>query len=144
MHAQSLATVKSQPEERAGEAVCDLGRILCEELTVACAARGHQVLATATTTARGVAGVITRGPGAGLVPLWGAGRTWCDMTITTSDSARLRDEHVRKAGRARRLEDAVRRRRSSVDELSPALYTGQSYTEVSEALPIVVVEIMVR
>jgi len=66
------------------------------------------------------------------------------MTITTSDSARLRDEHVRKAGRARQLKDAVRRRRSSVEELSPALYTGQSYTEDNEASSIVVVEIMVR
>jgi hypothetical protein len=126
VHAQSLATVKSQPEERAGEAVvCDLGRIQCEALAVARAARGHQVPATATTTARGVAGVIRRGPEATLVGLWAAGRTWRDMTITTHDSAHLRDEHVRKAGRAHQLDDAVRRRRSSVDELSPALHTGR-------------------
>jgi hypothetical protein len=105
VHAQFLATVKKgQPEERAGEAVvCDLGRILCEAL----------------------AGVIRRGPGARLPGLWGAGRTWCDMTLTTSDSARLREEHVRKAGRARQLEDAVRRRRSSVHELALALHTGR-------------------
>jgi hypothetical protein len=83
--------------------VCDLGRILCEAL----------------------AGVIRRGPGARLPGLWGAGRTWWNMTITTSDSAHLRDEHVRKAGRARQLEDAVRRRRFSVDELSLALHTGR-------------------
>ena len=83
--------------------VCDLGRILCEAL----------------------AGVIRRGPGAAPARPLGAGRTWCDMTITTSDSARLRDEHVRKAGRACQLEDAVRRRRFSVDELSLALHTGR-------------------
>lgn len=101
--------------------------------------------------ARGRRGHQARSWGAPARPLghWDAGRTWCDMTITTSDSAYLRDEHVRKAGRARQLEDAVRRRRSSVDELSLSvayrtLYTGQSYTEDNEALSIVVVEIMVR
>jgi hypothetical protein len=126
VHAQSLATVKSQPEERAGGAVvCDLGRILCEALGVARRPRGHQVSATATTTARGVAGVIRHGPGARLPGLWAAGRTWCDMTITTSDSAHLGDEHVREAGRARQLEDAARHRRSSVDKPPLALHTGR-------------------
>jgi hypothetical protein len=124
--------------------VCDLGRIRCEALTVARGARGHQVPATATTRARGVAGVIRRGPEARLPGLWGAGRTCCDMTITTSYSAHLRDEHVREAGRARQLEDAVRRRRSSVDGCPQRCISDKSYTEDNEALPIVVVEIMVR
>jgi hypothetical protein len=107
-------------------------RLLFATLVESCARRslshidrGHQVSATATTMARGVAGVIRHGPGACLPGLWAAGRTWCDMTITTSDSAHLRDEHVREAGRARQLEDAVRHRRSSVDELSLALHTGR-------------------
>lgn len=47
--------------------LCDDNRILCEALGVALEARGHQVLATATTTALGIAGVATHRPDACLL-----------------------------------------------------------------------------
>jgi CheY-like chemotaxis protein len=49
--------------------ICDDNRILCEALAVALEARGHQVLATATTTALGIAAVATHRPEACLLDL---------------------------------------------------------------------------
>jgi two-component system, NarL family, nitrate/nitrite response regulator NarL len=42
--------------------LCDDNRILCEALSVALEARGHQVLATTTTSMRGIAEVAERRP----------------------------------------------------------------------------------
>ena len=49
--------------------ICDDNRILCEALAIALEARGHQVLATATTTVLGIAAVATHRPEACLLDL---------------------------------------------------------------------------
>ena len=49
--------------------LCDDNRILCESLGVALEARGHLVLATATTTALGIAEVATHRPDACVLDL---------------------------------------------------------------------------
>jgi two-component system, NarL family, nitrate/nitrite response regulator NarL len=49
--------------------LCDDNRILCEALAVALEARGHQVLATATTTVLGIAEVARHRPDACLLDL---------------------------------------------------------------------------
>jgi two-component system, NarL family, nitrate/nitrite response regulator NarL len=49
--------------------ICDDNRILCEALAVALEARGHQVLATATTTVAGMAEVARHRPEACLLDL---------------------------------------------------------------------------
>jgi two-component system, NarL family, nitrate/nitrite response regulator NarL len=49
--------------------LCDDNRILCEALGVALDARGHQVMATATTTALGIAEVARHRPDACLLDL---------------------------------------------------------------------------
>ncbi|HLI41135.1 MAG TPA: ATP-binding protein [Streptosporangiaceae bacterium] len=49
--------------------LCDDNRILCEALAVALEARGHQVLATATTATLGIAEVATRRPDACLLDI---------------------------------------------------------------------------
>jgi two-component system nitrate/nitrite response regulator NarL len=54
--------------------LCDDNRILCEALAVALEARGHQVLATATTTALGLAEVGRHRPDACLLDL-----RFCDL-----------------------------------------------------------------
>ena len=49
--------------------LCDDNRILCEALSVALEARGHQVLATATTSTRGIAEVGNHRPDACVLDL---------------------------------------------------------------------------
>jgi two-component system, NarL family, nitrate/nitrite response regulator NarL len=49
--------------------LCDDNRILCEALSVALEARGHQVLATATTSTSGIAEVASHRPDACLLDL---------------------------------------------------------------------------
>jgi DNA-binding NarL/FixJ family response regulator len=49
--------------------LCDDNRILCEALAVALERRGHEVLATATTTVRGIAAVAEYDPDACLLDL---------------------------------------------------------------------------
>jgi two-component system nitrate/nitrite response regulator NarL len=49
--------------------LCDDNRILCEALGVALEARGHHVLATTTTTAKGIAAVAEHQPDACLLDL---------------------------------------------------------------------------